>query len=80
MTGLALLPSLCLMAAAGDPLAAAAAVPSAACLPTRLDYVVLASLADSPNWMSLSAFPGRAQPGERAYSGRSAGGDEGELR
>lgn len=79
MMAFALSPSLCLMAASGDPLAAAEADRSATCHPTRLDYVVLASLADSPNWMSLSAYPGRAYPG-RAGSGRGAGGDEGELR
>jgi hypothetical protein len=64
MVGLGLFPSLCLMA--GLDQAAADFNAPVGCNPTRLDYVVLASLADSPNWMSLSAFPGRAFPG-RAY-------------
>jgi hypothetical protein len=73
MTGLALLSSFCFVGTSGDPLAAEVAK-SGGCLPTRLDYVVLASLADSPNWMSLSAYPGGA-PAGLASSGRGVGRD-----
>jgi hypothetical protein len=66
--GLALLPSLCLIASTHDPSAAADLGAMAGCHPTRLDYVVLASLADSPNWMSLSAYPGG--PVKSGRSGR----------
>ena len=69
LMGLALFPSLCLMAGPGHRSAAADLHAAAGCRPTRLDYVVLASLADAPNWMNLSAYRGPAG------SGRGVGGN-----